>query len=361
MSQTIFITGGAGYVGGMLCEQLSALPQVTKIIALDKDEMPESLKGNQKIVWITANTADKDDWWDKVAKENPDVVIHTAWQIRELYGRQHIEWRWNVEGSQRIFEFAFSSPSVKRIVYFSTASIYGAYATNTLDHLFTEDEPMREEEYSYGREKKRAEEILHTLYEEKKNTGVMTPIVSVVRPAAITGPRGRFMRVRFGLQSALMGNLTGNFFYRLVTLLVSYVPATPWWVRQYIHEDDVNDIVTLLAIDEKVSHQYEIFNITPPGEPVYAQQMAEIAHKKILHVWPWMVRLAFFIFWHISRGKIPNGRGVWRFYSYPIVMSGKKLIDMYGYQYKYSPRDAFAYTHGRYEMYVPKEKQVKKS
>lgn len=361
MSHTIFITGGAGYVGGMLCEQLSKLSNVIKIIALDKEEIPESLKGNPKILWITANTADKELWWDRVQKENPDVVIHTAWQIRELYGRQHIEWRWNVEGSQRVFELAFTLPSVKRIVYFSTASIYGAYATNTLDHLFTEDEPMREEEYSYGIEKKQVEVSLRALYEERKSAGAVTPIVSVVRPAAITGPRGRFMRVRFGLQSALMGHLKGNFFYRVVTLLVSYVPATPWWVRQYIHEDDVNDIVTLLALDEKVTHEFEIFNITPPGEPVYAKQMAEVAHKKILPVWPWMVRLAFFVFWHISRGKVPNGRGVWRFYSYPIVMSGKKLTQMYNYSYRYNPRDAFKYTDGRYESFVPEEKRVKKA
>lgn len=354
MSQqrTICITGAAGYVGAMLCEQFAKRDDVARIFALDKEEQPDALKGLEKIVWITANTSDREKWWSALEAGQPEIVVHTAWHIREMYGRQHIEWKWNVEGSRAIFDFVFSHPSVKRLVYFSTAAVYGAYKENTVDHRFKEDEPMREEEYSYAREKIKVEEILKESFSTAQKKGV-TPTVSIVRPAAITGPRGRFMRIRFGLQSALSGKLKGNLFYRLVSLMVSYVPATPWWVRQFIHEDDVADIVGLLAFDEKISHSYEVFNIAPPGEPVFAPQMAESVGKKVLPVKPWMVRIAFFIFWHLSRGKIPNGRGVWRFYSYPIVLDGSKLSEMYGYDYQYNSRDAFGKTSGRYEYAVP--------
>ena len=56
----------------------------------------------------------------------------------------------------------------------------------------------------------------------------------------------------------------GNFVYKIISAMVSFVPVTPKWLRQYIHEDDVCDLVALLAFDGKVNHKYEVFNICPP-------------------------------------------------------------------------------------------------
>ncbi|MBI2618416.1 NAD-dependent epimerase/dehydratase family protein [Candidatus Kaiserbacteria bacterium] len=347
---TLFITGAAGYVGAMLCDQFSRRDDVKTIIALDKEEKPELLANNGKIVWITANTSD-DIWQKKVAGYHPSVVIHTAWQIREMYGKQDIEWKWNVEGSNKVFDFAFGTLSVTRLVYFSTASLYGAYSSNTVEHHFTEDEPMREDEYSYGIEKRQVELDLRQKWEEHNRVSV-----TVVRPAAITGPRGRFMRIRFGIQSALSGQLKGrgDFLYNVISLWVSFVPVTPWWVRQFVHEDDVTDIVATLAF-ETPKRQYDVFNLAPPGEPVLGAHMAEAVGKKTLPVAPWMVRLAYFFVWHLTRGKIPVSRGIWRFYSYPVIMDGSKLTREYHYQYQHSSRDAFYHTKGRYETFVPKK------
>lgn len=356
-NHTLFITGGAGYVGAMLCDQFSQRDDVKKIIALDKEPLPDLLKENKKVVWVSANTSDG-AWQEKVREHAPDVVIHTAWQIRELYGHRDIGWKWNVDGSNAVFDFAFGTPSVKKLIYFSTASIYGAYADNTFDHLFKEDEPMREIEYSYGLEKKQVEEDLKKKWETQRQGGKPLPQVFVVRPAAITGPRGRFMRLRFGLQSALGGKLKGDAVYRIVTLLVSFVPATKGWVRQFIHEDDVNDIVALFSFNE-LEGEYEVFNITPPGKPVFAPDMAEAVGKKTLPIQPWMARVAYFFFWHVTRGKIPTTRGSWRFYSYPIIMDGSKLTRLYGYAYQYDSMSAFRYTHGRYEKYIPDSERVR--
>src|SRR4051812_29309740 len=95
---TLFITGAAGYIGAMLCEQFSKLDEVDKIIGLDKESMPELFTGNRKLEYIQANTADS-TWQEKVRAANPDVVIHTAWQIREIYGDRALSWKWNIDGS----------------------------------------------------------------------------------------------------------------------------------------------------------------------------------------------------------------------------------------------------------------------
>lgn len=347
---------GSGYVGEMLCDQLSQRDDVRTIIALDKEPQSDFSKSLSKVVYVRHNMADG-GWEDEVAKYEPDVVIHTAWQIRAMYGRANEQWRWNVSGSDRVFEFVFAQPSVQKLIYFSTASSYAARRENTFHHYFTESEGFRDDEYIYAKEKKVVEERLRLRYEQAEKEGKTVLQVVVVRPAAITGPRGRYMRIRFGLQSALQGNLKGGFVNSMVTTLTSFVPATKGWVRQFIHEDDVNDIVTKFTFEQAPS-SYEVYNITPLGEPVFAHDMAEAVGKKILPISPWMARFAFFFFWHATRGKIPTCPGSWRFYSYPVLMSGEKLSHVY--PCAYSSKDAFAYTDGRYASYVPEGKRLSK-
>ena len=115
-------------------------------------------------------------------------------------------------------------------------------------------------------------------------------------------------------------------------------------------EDDVNDIVQHFTFNDAPS-TYEVYNITPVSEAVYAKDMAQAVHKRILPIQPWMARIAFWFFWHLTRGKIPTCPGSWRFYSYPVLMSGEKLATEY--RCNFSSQDAFQYTDGRYESHVP--------
>ena len=354
--KTICIVG-IGYVGEMLCDQFSKRDDVYKIIALDKEPQSKWCKTIPKVRYVEHNMAD-DGWQEEVAKHEPDVVIHTAWQIRAMYGQADEQWRWNVDGSDKVFDFAFTQPSVKKLIYFSTASSYSARKDNRFDHLFTEEEGFRDDDYIYAHEKKTTEEHLKAKYDQMKKEGKYTPQVSIVRPAAITGPRGRYMRIRFGLQSALQGNLKGGFINRLITTLTSFVPATKGWVRQFIHEDDVTDIIEKFAFED-MDWDYNVFNITPVSEAVYSKDMAAAVGKKVLPITPLMVRFAFFFFWHATRGRIPTCPGSWRFYSYPVVMSGEKLATVY--QCKYGSKDAFQYTDGRYESWVPEESRKSKA
>lgn len=353
-TKTIFITGGAGYVGEMLCDQFSKRDDVAKIIAVDKEPQSDFSKTIPKVIYIQKNAADG-EWQSLAAEHQPDTVIHTAWQIRAMYGNPKEQWRWNVDGSNNVFDFAISTPSVKKLIYFSTASSYSARSDNHIQHLFTEAEGFRDDDYIYALEKKVVEENLAKKVAASNRTDLS---VVVVRPAAITGPRGRYMRMRFGLQSALQGNLKGSPVYKLVTLLTAFVPATKQWVRQFIHEDDVNDLVQYFTFNDAPS-AFEIYNITPVSEPVLASDMARAVGKKILPITPTMARIAFFFFWHATRGKVPTCPGSWRFYSYPVVMSGEKLATVY--TCKFSSKDAFAYTDGRYEAYIPESAKSPKN
>jgi nucleoside-diphosphate-sugar epimerase len=348
--QTILLTGAAGYVGAMLIDQWSKRDDVEEIIALDMiDPTEEFVIHATKTTWIKANTADT-TWQEIAAKKNPTIVVHAAWQIRNLYWNSKKQWHWNVEGSQNMFDFAFGTPSVKRLVYFSSASIFGADPKNEIDHLFDTDAPLRDEVYLYAKEKRIAEENLHEMLPEKRDDLE----VSIIRPAAISGPRGRYGRIRFGLQSALSGNLKGSFVYSIVTALTSFIPATKKWCRQFIHEDDIVDIVTLLSF-QGAPKPISMYNLTPPGGVVVPEDMARATGKKVLIFPAWFIRIGFFFARHLTFGKIPTAAGAWRFYCYPIVMDGCKVTEELGHTYAYSSKEAFVTKEGRYSYVVPKE------
>jgi nucleoside-diphosphate-sugar epimerase len=344
----ILITGAAGYVGAMLVRRFAAREDVEKIIGIDKEPLPEILRSETKLHYLHLNTAS--DWEEEAARFAPDVVIHTAWQIREFYGDRALSWKWNIDGSDKVFDFAFSSESVKRLIHFSTVASYGALPDNSVDHRYTEEEPFRKTDYLYAEEKRIAEE--HLLKKYAASDKHVT--VAVVRPAAITGPRGRFQRIRFGLQASLSGALKGqgSLLYELISLWVSWVPVTPKWLRQYIHEDDVVNIAERLAL-ATTGGEYEVFNICPPGPTVRGADMARAVGKRMLPIYPWMVRLAFFVMWHLTRGWIPTAQGSWKGYSYPIAVDGSKVTRVLGYEYLYNSLDAFQYTNGEYEAFVP--------
>ena len=347
---TIFLTGAAGYVGGMLADQFSKRADVKKIICLDRRGMPEILKGNDKILWLEENTA-WDTWKETVRAHAPTVVIHCAWQIREMYGKKRTQWLWNVTGSENVFDFAFDTPSVKKLIHFSTASSYGAFSGNTLEHHFIESESFRENEYLYGIEKRVVEDRLRERYVLAKMSepasaegfgGQSIPKVYVVRPAAITGPRGRVIVKRFGLQSVLKKGLP----------IIPIASAT--WCRQFIHEDDVTDIVAKLAFSagggsssSGGDREYNVFNITP-NSVVLAHDMAEVMGKRTFRITPFIVRISFFVLWHLSRGRIPTSKGGWKLYSYPIVLDGRKITRELGHEYKWQSRAALEKLEGRY-------------
>src|SRR6202000_3446648 len=134
--------------------------------------------------------------------------------------------------------------------------------------------------------------------------------------------------------------------------MVAFVPVTPKWLRQFVHEDDVVNIIEKLAFDP-LTFKYEVFNLCPASPAVRGKDMAKAVGKRQLPIQPWMARFAFFWFWHLTRGKVPTGPGAWKSYSYPIAVDGSKVTKLLGYEYQYPSFDAFYYTNGEYEQFVP--------
>lgn len=347
--KNVLVTGSSGYVGAILCDLLLKDDSIDRVIGIDKEEKNSLLENHpniNKFVFIHMNLADK-TWLDEIRKYRCDVVIHTAWQIREMYGAKNLQWAWNVDGSNNVFDYVLKH-NIPKLIYFSTVASYGAFKENTIDHFYKETEKFRKTDYLYAEEKRIAEENLEKKYAEAKRAGYKGQVV-IIRPAAITGPRGRVGRIRFGLQSALSGSLKGqkSFFYSLITAMVSFVPVTEKWLRQFVHEDDITNIVVDF-VHKDYDFSYKAFNIAPPGPVVLGPDMAKAVNKKTIRVSPYLIRIAFFFMWHLSMGKVPTSRGAWKGYSYPIAVDGSELIRVTGYHYKYNSVEAFSNHEGRY-------------
>ncbi len=353
MKKNILITGVSGYVGAMLVDQLLKNPEVGMVVGIDKNPLDELVMDDvnkklreDKFIFIQKNLSDK-AWMGEAKKFNFDIVIHTAWQIREIYGKKNLQWEWNVGGSDNVFDFVFSN-KIKKLVHFSSVASYGAKEENTTDHYFIESEEFRSAGYLYADEKKEAEEHLHEKFLSAKKKGYAGQVV-VIRPASISGPRGRYGSFRFGLQSALAGGAKKqkNIIYKIVGMMTQFTPVTKNWLRQFVHEDDIVNVTIKSALENNAT-DYEVFNVCPPGPSMFGSDMAAAVGKKALVLHPQIIRFVFFCMWHVSHGKIPTATGSWRGYSYPIAVDGSKVTKVLNYEYIMNCKDAFIIDEGRY-------------
>ncbi len=344
MTHRVFITGAAGYIGGMLCDMLARRADVQCIIALDISAMSEALRGNPKIKWIEANTVDP-SWRAVAAAEKPDVVIHLAWQIRELFGQAELQRHWNIGGASAVFDFCFDTPSVQRLIHFSSVACYGPEPGNRIDTSFVESDRLRVCEFSYAEQKRLVEENLERRFAVAQTRGSKAAVV-VLRPATLAGPRGR-ARGSGLLQSTLSGHATAGLLRRALAKLAAVVPVTAHWCRQYLHEDDLTDCVERLAF-AGLKNRYDIFNVAPPGDVMRGDDLARAFGKRAIRVHPQLMRLVFFLLWHGTRGRIATPRGAWKSYCFPVVVNSAKLTAAHGFTYRMGARDAFVTTSGRY-------------
>ncbi len=338
MGKSILITGGAGYIGQLLVMHLSELDSITTIIVIDKEPVPDRLKNIQKLRYVQKNLVDN-SWEEEVSIYKPEIVIHCAWQIRESYTNQQKHTNWNINGSKRVFDFAFTNNFVRRLIHYSTVASYGAFDSNSLDEFFKEETRLRPSPYSYAEEKRLVENTLRESFEKLKENKKFSDLqVAVIRPASITGPFGRLQYPRFGLQSVLLG-FSRKRFLNLNKILFSFIPVTPKWCRQFVYEEDIVDITILLALKDQLINDYDVFNAAP-GDVLLGKDMSALSGKQLIVLPPFLIRLVFFLAWHLSRGRIPTAQGSWRGYSFPIVVDGSKITKMYGYKYKLNSREA---------------------
>ena len=336
----LLITRAAGYVGSALMDALVQVAWIERLVCIDLKPQPETTTASAKIEWIQADLSEE-GWQSKVRPTQIDAVVHLAFQIRQLYGKSiTTQERWNIGGARKVFEFALNEPCVQRLIHFSTVTSYGAKPNNTLMRRFTENSALGEDSYLYGVHKKQVESVLRQLYAASDKS----KHVIVLRCASITGPLGRFKHRRYGLVSTLTRGL----------------PIFPCgrsdFGRQYLHEDDITNIVSMLLMTQSKSG-LEIFNAAP-NDYLTIVDLAKLLALRAVVVPPFFLRLLFWLVWHASRGKIATAPGAWKTLSYPVAVDPSRLAREYGYKCRYSSVDALTGRRGRHALAYAEAKEL---
>jgi len=317
----ILITGGAGYIGGMLINKLINDQKVSHIISIDLLPKPESIKNNNKLTWVQADLATT-DWKLKAVEQLPiDVIIHAAFKIRNPLGKTKLTGKNNMDASNNIFHFCFEN-KINKLIHLSTVSSYGAKVEN-IGKLLKEDSPLIENEAPYGYQKKIIEENLNQIIKEKNPSTE----IFILRLNSVTGPLGQSLKSKFGLITFLK------------KLMPFIVETNPYWARQFVHENDVRDIIIKLIFNPLHSNNLSIYNIAPSSF-LTAKDMANLLNKNVIKISPWMAKILFFLAWYLSLGKIPTRPDSVSGLVYPINVDGTRINEI-GYSYQHTAREAF--------------------
>ncbi len=160
----ILVIGGAGFIGGFVVEELLKYP-VASVVVYDnfvrgkEENIEKSLRDDRCTIFPYGGDIRELDILDKAIKET-DYVIHLAamWLLHcRDFPRTAFEV--NVSGTFNVLE-ACARNNVKRLVYSSSASVYGDAVTVPMD----EDHPFNNRNF-YGATKISGESMCRAFYD----------------------------------------------------------------------------------------------------------------------------------------------------------------------------------------------------
>ncbi len=300
----VAVTGAAGYIGSRLLDFLLARPEVSKVIAIDSRLIPISHK---KL--IRAQIDINCSLESLLLAHQVDTLVHLAFIIRQQRNRVYSQ-QVNVGGTHNILRSA-ANTGVKKIIYFSSATVYGALPSNP--EFLTENNVTRPPfNFHYAWDKREAEIAL-----ESYSSKFQKPVISILRGSIVMGPSA-YNSITDALSKPFLVGIKGN------------NPQI-----QFTHDKDLVRIIWQFVSE---SHS-GTFNIAGPGSLSWSQ-LAEISGKKIIWLSP---RIAYWIvdaLWKVKMQKESTSSGL-DYIRWPWVVSTKKLETELKYKFLYTSAQAF--------------------
>lgn len=165
IGKRIVLVGGAGLVGSHIVDELTKEP-VSEIVVFDnfvrgtRENLSESL--NHPKVKVVEGSMTDNASLRKVLKDADGVFLLASLWLGECVNDPRSAWETNVMGTWNVVE-ACRDLNVKRIVYSSSASVYG----NALVTPMTEEHPFNNRT-TYGATKIANEQMFRAIYEQHK-------------------------------------------------------------------------------------------------------------------------------------------------------------------------------------------------
>jgi len=302
--KNVAITGVSGYLGTLLAKRLAQEAEVERIIGMD---IKEPSFTSPKFTFIKHDV--RQPFADIFINNKIDTAIHFAFIVIPVRD-EHRAHEINIKGSQNFLD-ASTQAKVQQIFYMGSYTAYGAWHDNP--KIFTEETPLKPNlDYPYPSDKAKVDHMFQKFAAEHPAIKV-----TIGRTAAVTGPGGEAcgLKVMF------------------LPIMVKAMGYESTW--QFIHEDDLVDIVTLLAKLRKAG----IYNFTADGALKYTE-IIKLIGKPSISLPSWLLYWGVRIGWSL-RLQSKAQAGAVHILKYSILMSGEKLIKELGYKYRYTGPEAF--------------------
>lgn len=182
-NKTVFITGGAGFIGSTLAERLIEKNRVILFDNLSRNSLKDkSFQNHKNLTLVQGDILDIEAL--RTAMKGADVVVHCAAiaGIDTVIKSPVHTMRVNMIGSANVLEAAAGLPKVDRVVCFSTSEVFGQTAFRSSETDNTVMGGVGEARWTYA-VSKLAEEHLAISYHKERGL----PVV-VVRPFNVYGP-----------------------------------------------------------------------------------------------------------------------------------------------------------------------------
>jgi nucleoside-diphosphate-sugar epimerase len=300
---SVAITGVGGLIGRRLVAALTEEPSVGRVVGLDL-RLPEGLVAPE----LELLEADVRDPGIGAHLDGIDVLVHLAFQLDPLRDEQAM-WEVNVAGTRTVVEAA-AAAGVRRLVYVSSAVVYGAHPDN--DVPLDEDAPLRANpDFSYAEHKLEVERWLWPWAEQHPEVSV-----TVLRPSIVAGP---------GVQNFISRQME----LPRMTAVKGHRPP-----MQFAHVDDVAS-----ALAHAVTNDLQgAFNVSSEGWLSF-DEITAISGRKLAEVGEEVAFALTDRLWRAGIGEAPAG--MVHYLMHPWVVSVDKLVAT-GWKPRHSNRDALA-------------------
>jgi UDP-glucose 4-epimerase len=182
-NKTVFITGGAGFIGSTLAERLVDQNRVVLFDNLARNSLKDkSFRGHKQLTLVEGDVLD----YDTLARamQGADIVVHCAAiaGIDTVIKSPVQTMRVNMIGSANVLAAAAALSRVDRVVCFSTSEVFGQTAFRSSETDNTVMGKVGEARWTYAVSKLAEEHLAISYYKEH-----WLP-TAVVRPFNVYGP-----------------------------------------------------------------------------------------------------------------------------------------------------------------------------
>jgi len=305
----VLITGSSGYLGKLALNHLLERGHDVAGLDIRNNEYHSSSNGNFR--FYNCDVSDRERVDQIISNEQPEAILHFACTYNSLRNRKK-EYDIDVGGTVNVIESARRTPSVKKFVFSSSASIYGPVRRN--EQWLNETVPVNPGKYRYGINKKLIEQEIFS------GNGFAGLSVISLRICTVVGPH--YSRPR-----------------SVVSILIRlpFLPASFRNTRvQFIHEEDFTELIGRVTEESEINGLY---NLGPDSYTV----VSDVVPPGRFHSFPCQVlKPVMWLLWNLHLVNLqPAGFG----YSLnPVVIDSSRLAGKFNYQFRYTSTEAFLAT-----------------